>query len=122
MDEKYVKNLLRQTLDSFKILTELSDKPGDLITIKQELGKINGLLQVLVNKMEKSENSSDWVFEFLNAVKKYLKNYSFSYEIDNVSELYPEDHHRIKNLRLVILEALEKCKVISNANILLQEL
>lgn len=122
MDDKYIRNLLGQTLNSYKILTELRDKPGDLVTIKQELGKMHGVLQVLVNKMEKSDNNSDTVSEFVDASKAYLRDYSFNYEIDNVSELYPEDHHRIKNLRLMILTALEKCEVISKANTLLQEL
>ena len=122
MDDKYIKNLLGQTLDSYKILIELRDKPGDLVTIKQELGKMHGVLQVLVNKMEKSDNNSDMVSEFVNAVKAYLRDYSFNREVDNVSELYPEDHHRIKNLRVLILTALEECEVISKANILLQEL
>lgn len=122
MDYKYIRNLLGQTLDSYKILTELRDKPGDLVTIKQELGKMHGILQVLVNKMEKSDNNSDMVSEFSDATKAYLRDYSFNYEIDNVSKLYPEDHHRIKNLRLLIITALEKCEVISKANTLLQEL
>lgn len=122
MDDEYVRNLLGQISNSYKLLTELRDKPGDLATIKQELGKIHGVLQVLVNKIEKSGNDSDMVSEFLDASKAYLRDYSFNYEIDNVSELYPEDHHRIKNLRTVILTALEKCEVISKVNTLLQEL
>ena len=40
MDDNYIKNLLKQTLDSYKIIKGLKDKPGDLITIKEELGKI----------------------------------------------------------------------------------
>lgn len=122
MDDEYVKNLLGQVLDSYKILVDLRDKPGDLITIKQELGKMHGVLQVLANKIEKSGNNSDAVSEFVDSTRAYLRDYSFNYEIDNVSELYPEDPHRIKNLRLVILTSLEKCEVISKANTLLQEL
>ena len=42
MDDIYVKNLLEQTLDSYKIIKGLKDKPGDLVTIKQELGRTQG--------------------------------------------------------------------------------
>ena len=39
MDDIYAKNLLEQTLDSYKIIKGLKDKPRDLVTIKQELGR-----------------------------------------------------------------------------------
>ncbi|MGI0010878.1 MAG: hypothetical protein ACREAE_05720 [Nitrosopumilaceae archaeon] len=122
MDYDYIKSLLEQTIDSYKILNELRDKSGDLDTIKKELGKIQGLVQVLVNKIEKSENYSDSYSELLDASKLYLKDYSFHSEIDRISQLYSEDHHRIKNIRLSILAALEKTKLITKAIALLEVL
>lgn len=122
MDDSYLRNLLEKTLNSYKILSNLRDKPDDLITIKQELGKIQGMVQVIVNKIEKSENYSDSFSEFSDAAKSFLKEYSFSREIDTVLESYPGDSYRIKNIRLVILEALEKSELITKAQSLLQAL
>ena len=120
MGDTYIRNLLEQTLDSYKILIELRDEPEDLITIKQEVGKIHGLVQVTINKIEKSGNNSDSVSEFLDAAQSYLRDYSFNHEIYTVLESYPEDSHRIKNIRLVIVKALERSGVIPKAEELLR--
>ena len=122
MDNGYIKRILKQTIDSYKILNDLKDKPEDLVILKRELGKIQGLVQVLVNKIEKSENYSDSYSELLSASKSYLKDYNFHNEIDRISQLYSEDPYRVKNIRLTILVALEKSKLISKAIALLQVL
>ena len=122
MDDNYIKNLQKRTLDSYKIIKGLKDKPGDLITIKEELGKIQGLLQVAMNKIVKSENASDSVTEFLDAARSYLTDYSFYHEIGAVSKLYSEDPHRIKGIRLAILSALEKSSLIPKISDLMQNL
>ncbi|MGI0082031.1 MAG: hypothetical protein ACREAG_01820 [Nitrosopumilaceae archaeon] len=100
-------------MDSYKILNGLKDKPEDLVTIKKELGRIQGLLQVLVNKIEESENRSDTFSEFLAVSKSYLKEYSFNHEIQTISDLYSEDPMRVKNLRLTILSSFEESKLLS---------
>lgn len=115
MEYDYIKGILEKIIDSHKILNELKDKPGDLEIIKRELGKIQGLVQVLANKIEKSENNSDTYFELLSASKSYLKEYSFHNEIDRISQLYSDDPHRIKNIRISILTALEETKLIVRA-------
>ena len=122
MDYGYIKKILEHTIDSYKILNEIKDKPGDLDIIKKELSKIQGLVQVLINKIEKSENYSDSYSKLLSASKLYLKDYNFHNEIDRISQLYSEDPYRIKNIRLLILTALEKTKLISKAIALLQVL
>ena len=122
MDYGYIKKILEHTIDSYKILNYIKDKPGDLDIIKKELNRIHGLVQVLVNKIEKSENYSDSYSELLSASKLYLKDYNFHNEIDRISQLYSEDPYRIKNIRLLILTALEKTKLISKAIALLQVL
>ena len=122
MDYGYIKKILEHTIDSYKILNDIKDKPGDLDIIKKELNRIHGLVQVLVNKIEKSENYSDSYSELLSASKLYLKDYNFHNEIDRISQLYSEDPYRIKNIRLLILTALEKTKLISKAIALLQVL
>jgi len=49
--DEYIKDVLKQILDSYQILLELEDKPGDLEIIKNELLKINGFLRVIVKKI-----------------------------------------------------------------------
>ena len=122
MDYDYIKSILRQVIDSYKILNELSDKPGDLDIIKKELNKIHGLVNALIIKIEKSGNYSDSYSELLDASKSYLSDHNFHPEIDRISQLYSEDSHRIKNIRLSILSAFEKTKLISKTIALLQVL
>jgi len=52
---EYLKGILQQILESYKILTELNDDPNDLHTIKQELSKILGLFLVIKNKLDEKK-------------------------------------------------------------------
>ena len=113
---------MKQIIDSYKILNELRDKPGDLDIIKKELGRIQGLVKVLVNKIEKSGNYSDSYSGLVVASKSYLRHHNFHTEIDRISQLYSEDSYRIRNIRLSILSAFEKTKLISKTIALLQVL
>ena len=122
MDDDYIKNILKQIIDSYKTLNELKNNPGDLEIIKRESSKIQGQVQVLVNKIEKSGNDSDTYVEFLSASNSYLKDYSFYNEIDRISQLYSDDPHRIRNMRLSILTALEETKLIVRIAALLEVL
>ena len=47
---EYLKNILKQIVDSYIILQEIEDKPGDLNNIKKEMLKINGFLKVVSKK------------------------------------------------------------------------
>lgn len=122
MDYNYIKSVLEQIIDSYKILKEIRDKPGDLDIIRKELGKIQGLVKVVVNKIEKSGNYSDSYSELLVASKSFLRDHNFNTEIDRISQLYSEDSYRIRNIRLSILSALENTKLISKTIELLQVL
>jgi len=113
MDYDYIKNILKQILDSYTKLKENRDYPGDLESIKKELGKIEGEVKVLVNKIEKSGNYSDSYSELLTAARSYLRDNNFYTEIDRIAQLYSEDFFRIRNIRLTILNALEESKLIS---------
>ena len=55
--DEYLKGVLGQILDSYKILAELNDNPNDLDIIKKEIAKIRGLLQVINNKLN-SKNTN----------------------------------------------------------------
>lgn len=122
MDDDYIKGILEKIVDSYKTLNELKDKPEDLGIIKKELGKTQGLVQVLINKIEKSGNDSDTYSGLLSTSKSYLRDYSFHNEIDRISQLYFEDTYRIRNIRITIITALEESNLISKIIDLLEVL
>ena len=122
MDDDYIKGILEKIINSYKTLNDLRDRPEDLEIIKKELGKTQGLVHVLTNKIEKSGNNSDTYSGLLSALKSYLRDYSFHNEVDRISQLYSEDSHRIRNIRISIISALEESKLISKIIDLLEDL
>ncbi len=110
--DNYLKGLLKQILDSYQILNDLKDISGDLEIIKKDLSKINGLITVLINKLESSKNYSDDFVVLTSSGKYYLENYYFLDEIETLSKLYSNDSNRLKNLRFTILKALQEKKLI----------
>lgn len=118
MDE-YFKSLLTQIFESYNFLKEMKDKPSDLDIIQVQLGKIQGLVKVLCNKIEASHNESDDFSELSKFAKRYLENYDFKHIIDTY-QLYSEDVMRIKNIRISILSSLEESKLISKIQTMLE--
>lgn len=110
--ENYLKGVLSQVIDSYKLLEQLKDKPGDLEIISRELAKIIGLLRVIVNKLESNEDNSDKYVKLSAAAKFYLENYSFDREIETMSKLYSGDSNRLRNIRNTILDSLQDKKLI----------
>ena len=43
--------------------------------------------------------------------RNYLENYSFEQEIETMAPLYQDDMHRVKNMRLKILESFDENKI-----------
>ena len=118
----YLKKILSQTLDSYAILKEIQDKPGDLEVIKREMLKINGFLKVSTNNIDEYKIT---VSDFKNLKSKfnhYLENYFFEKEIDTMAPLYSNDSHRMKNMRLKIIEALDDRKMIESIEDLIEKL
>ena len=103
---EHLKNILNHILDSYHILDEIEDKPGDLSKIEKEMLKINGFIRVVSNKIDVDKiPTSD--FETLKIkFSQYLENYSFEKEITTMASLYSNDMSRVKNMRFKILEAL----------------
>ena len=103
---EHLKNILNHILDSYHIIDEIEDKPGDLSKIEKEMLKINGFIRVVSNKIDVDKiPTSD--FETLKIkFSQYLENYSFEKEITTMASLYSNDMSRVKNMRLKILEAL----------------
>ncbi len=110
--DEYIKGVLKQLLDSYKILLELENKPGDLKIIKNELLKINGFLRVIVKKINSSNIQSVSFVKLSKRSKYYLESYDFQREIDTMSNLYSTDPNRLKNIRLKIIESLQDKKLI----------
>jgi len=110
--DEYVKGILKQILDSYQILLEVEDKPGDLKIIKNELLKINGFLRVIIKKINSSNIQSDSFIKLSKRSKYYLESYEFKREIDTISNLYSTDPNRLKNIRLKIVESLQDKKLI----------
>ncbi len=120
--ENYLNGLLSQIKDSIKIIEELKDSSGDLEIIKKELAKINGLFQVVVNKLNSTDNRSDKYVELYSATRFYLESYSFEREIETMSKLYSNDSHRLKNIRYSILKSLTDKKLIEKVDSLMEKL
>ncbi len=107
----YIKSLLNQTLDAYTILNKLKDEPGDLEIIKKQVGKIEGVLKVLCTKIKESNNSSDDYVKLSKSAKFYLENHDF-YNVIEAYRMYDEDPRRIKNMRTLVIKALEEKKLI----------
>ena len=112
--------VLSRIKGSYQILEHLNDVPGDLEIIKKELAKINGLLQVIVNKLENIDNSSDKYVKLSSAAKFYLQNYSFEREIETMSKLYSDDPNRLKNIRNSVLESLQDKKLMEKVESIIE--
>ena len=118
----YLKKILSQTLDSYQILRRIQDKPGDLDIIKKEMLKINGFLKVSVNNIDEYTITTSDFKNLKSKFKHYLENYFFEKEIETMASLYSNDVHRVKNMRLKIIEALEDKKMVEIVQDVLEKL
>ncbi len=112
--DKYTNDILDQILDSYSIIDNLKDKPGDLKILKKEWLKIIGLLRVLVKKIGSTDNQSDSYLDLYNRSKYYIENYDFEREIDIMTPLYSEDTNRLANIRFKIMESFDDKKLIES--------
>ena len=110
--DEYLKGVLGQILDSYKILAELNDNPNDLDIIKKEIAKIRGLLQVIHNKLNSEKYQSDHLVTLRKLSMYYIETYDYSREVEYLSQIYDEDPNRIKNLRILILNSLNDKRMI----------
>ena len=109
--DEYLKGILGQVLASYKILTELNDEQNDLETIKKELSKIRGLLQVMHSKLGEKKYQSDHLVTIYKLSTYYIDTYDFTREIDVLSQIYFKDSSRLKNLRLLVINSLNDKKL-----------
>ena len=120
--DEYLSNILKQVLESYSILNELKDKSGDLDIIHRELLRINGLFQVIVNKVGTENFKSNGLSELKTKVQHFQENYYFDREIEIMAPLYSDDPNRVKNIRFKIIEALNDKKLIEKIHEVLREL
>ena len=118
----HLKNILIQVHQSYSNLKEVKDKPGDLENIKKEMLKISGFLKVITNKIDVEKIPSSDFKPLKFKFQQYLQNYSFEQEIETMIPLYSDDTHRIKNMRLKILEALEDKKMMDDVVNLIEKI
>jgi len=119
---EYLKNILKQILDSYKILKEIEDKEEDLNNIKKEMLKINGFLKVVSKKIDTDKIASSNFKIVKSKFKNYLDNYYFEKEIETMAPLYSNDLSRVKNMRLKILEALENRTMMEDVEELIEKI
>ncbi len=119
---EYLKNILKQILDSYKILKEIEDKEEDLNNIKIEMLKINGFLKVVLKKIESDKIISSYFKILKSKIQNYLDNYYFEKEIETMAPLYSNDLSRVKNMRLKILEALEDRRMMEEIKELIEKI
>ena len=119
---EYLKGILQQILASYKILTELNDKPNDLHIIKQEISKIIGLFLVVKIKLEEKKNQSDSFVTLYKLFSYYIETYDFSREIDILAQIYYKDSDRLKNLRVLIIDSLNDKHLIEKLRLILNKL
>lgn len=120
--DNYLKGLLKQIVESYQLLTKLEDKSGDLEIIKKELAKINGLLHVIINKLNTIDNTSNDYVGLESSADSYINNYDFFREIETMSKLYSDDPDRLQNLRQTILDSFNDKKLIERIESLIEKL
>ena len=120
--DEYLKGVLGQILNSYKILVELNSDPNDLDIIKKETAKINGLLQVIHNKLDVKKYQSDHLVTLRKLSTYYIDTYDYSREIEYLAKIYDEDASGIKNLRVLIINSLNDKMMIEKFQTIIDEL
>jgi len=119
---EYLKNILKQILDSYNMLKEIEDKKEDLNNVKKEMLKINGFIKVVLKKLDSDKITSSNFRIIKSKFQHYLENYYFEKEIETMAPLYSNDLSRVKNMRLKILEALESRKMMEEIKELIEKI
>jgi hypothetical protein len=109
-------------LVSYNNLKEIKDNPGDLEIIRKELLKINGFIKVMANNIDSKNIQSSDFKPLKSKFIHYLENYFFEQEIETMTSLYSNDLHRVKNMRLKILESLEDKKMMNDVGELFEKI
>lgn len=104
---EYLRNMIEQALEAYRTINELQDKPGDLATIRQELLRAKGIMQVIVTRVDQRDHPSADIAGLASRAAIFLESYYFEREIDIMEPLYGDDPGRLRHMRLKVLEAFE---------------
>jgi hypothetical protein len=77
------------------------------------LTKINGLLRVLLRKLEEFSDKNPEFSKLQKKIQNYFENHYFIGELEKIKETYSEDPLRIKHIRNSIVDSLQDDKMIS---------
>ena len=118
----YLRGILKKVQIAYKTLEKLEDKPGDLEIIKKEILKIKGFFHVFITKTDSEKNQLSDFSDLKSKFEHYLDTYSFEKEIETMTLLYSDDSHRLKNMRLKIIESLSDKKLMDDIEYMLDKM
>ncbi len=110
--DEYLYDLMKKILDAYNIIENLGDSKNDLFILDLELGKINGLLKVLLRKTEEFSNKNAELLKLNKKISGYFENFYFENELEKIKEIYSEDPHRVKSIRNSVVNSLQDNKLI----------
>ena len=84
----------------------------DFFVLDVELTKINGLLRVLVRKLEEFSDKNIEFSKLNKKIQNYFENHYFVGELEKIKEVYSEDPLRVKHIRNSIIHSLQDDKMI----------
>ena len=110
--DEYFHDLMKKILKSYDIIKNLEDSKEDLFALDVELTKINGLLRVLLRKLDEFSDKHIEFSKLQKKIQNYFKNYYFIAELEKIKEVYSEDPFRVKHIRNSIINSLQDDKMI----------
>mgnify|MGYP006114261667 CR=1 FL=1 len=110
--DEYFHDLMKKILNSYDIIKNLEDSKEDFFTLDVELTKINGLLRVLLRKLEEFSDKNTDFSKLQKKIQNYFENHYFTAELEKIKEIYSEDPLRIKHIRNSIINSLQDDKMI----------
>ena len=110
--DEYFHDLMKKILNSYDIIKNLEDSKEDFFTLDVELTKINGLLRVLLRKLEEFSDKNTDFSKLQKKIENYFENHYFTAELEKIKEIYSEDPLRIKHIRNSIINSLQDDKMI----------
>ena len=110
--DEYFHDLMKKILNSYDIIKNLDDSKEDFFTLDVELTKINGLLRVLLRKLEEFSDKNTDFSKSQKKIENYFENHYFIAELEKIKEIYSEDPLRIKHIRNSIVNSLQDDKMI----------
>jgi hypothetical protein len=112
VDDEYFHDLMKKILNSYDIIQNLGDSKEDFFTLDVELIKVNGLLRVLLRKLEEFSYKNPEFSKLQKKIQNYFENYYFIGELEKIKEIYSDDPLRIKYIRNSIINSLQDDKMI----------